>query len=265
MKGVSVDSDGNKFWNNIIGCGDNINNNNSNNRYDDTLTATETESMISSLSIKSDGDRINHNNHLKDDGSSTLTTNTTATSSHSISSSTQYQHNDDVDDGIFTFKFNHHNKTYRFRSSVNDFDMLYKMIKNKLENIFSNEVEKEKTTINIYYMDEDQDKVVMNTNSDVMESIKVARCMGLDRVKLFIILDDSLLYYNKNNKKLNNDTRVTNNNNNGNDNNNNNKNNNKKKTTLPNSQGMNHWPMAVTFFGVIIIGVFSFSKIYSRL
>ncbi|CAO3610272.1 unnamed protein product [Cunninghamella blakesleeana] len=262
VKGISVDSDSNKFWNNITGCGGN-NNNNDNNGYDDTLITTETESIVSSLSIKSD----DHQHHpLKDDGSSsTLTTNTTitTTSSHSISSSTHYQqpnNNNNMDDGMFTFKFNHQNKTYRFRSSVSDVDMLYKMIKNKLETLFLNEEEKEKTKINIYYMDEDQDKVVMNTHSDVIESIKVARCMGLDRVKLFIILDDS--FYNKNTKISNNSTRVTNKN--GNDNNNNN-NKNKKNTTLPNSQGMNHWPMAVTFIGVIIIGVFSFSKIYSRL
>ncbi|KAI9300672.1 hypothetical protein BJ944DRAFT_170441 [Cunninghamella echinulata] len=238
VKGISADSDGSKFWNNITGCGGGGGGGGGD---DDTLTVTETESILSSLSINSPS-------HLKDD-TSTITTSTTLTNSHSIL--TQQQQEDD--NRMFTFKFNHHNKTYRFRSSIDDVDMLYKRIKDKLENIFLNQEEKEKTKINIYYMDEDQDKVVMNTNSDVMESIKVARCMGLDRVRLFIVLDDS--YKNKSWK----DKCVTS----GSQDKSKDNNNNNNKTRLPNSQA--HWPMGIAFFGVIIVGVFSLSKICSRL
>ncbi|CAO3636669.1 unnamed protein product [Cunninghamella blakesleeana] len=115
--------------------------------------------------------------------------------------------NANTSDGTFSFKFNYGHKTFRFRSNDYSFSDLKAIIKQKimadhlqLSQSYVN-IEKvdenEDSWLNISYMDDENDQVLMTTDNDLQEAIQLTKKMGRDRVKLF--LHDSMLPSNNEN------------------------------------------------------------------
>ncbi|KAI8332439.1 hypothetical protein BC941DRAFT_131279 [Chlamydoabsidia padenii] len=118
----------------------------------------DTDSILSTTSMTS---------YPKDSSTSTTTT-----------AITRIQPDDDL--AIFTFKFNYRNKIYRCQSSPDRFDVLYQLVQTRLG----------RHGFSLFYMDEDNDQVVMTCDADVMDAVRMARFMGQERVLLFVAFDD---------------------------------------------------------------------------
>ncbi|ORZ20497.1 hypothetical protein BCR42DRAFT_208964 [Absidia repens] len=264
----------------------------------------DTESILSITSMTScpthsscKDSNSNSNSHSSPSVSCSTTTATTI----ATTALQQQQQNEPCD--FFTFKFKHGNKTYRLRTYQDQFDILYKMIEAKLGMGFGNDAratcstddddddaidcaKQQSTGFNIFYLDEDNDMVVMTENADVMDAVQMARYMGQERVFLYVIFDDAGgLDHNtdvssKNGKaavdpmeqrnqstcggngKTEMNTLLSNNNNN---NNNclNDKNSKNERSNV--SQGSILIPTAITIFGVLLLGVLSRTKPSCRL
>lgn len=94
----------------------------------------------------------------------------------------------------FSFKFNYGNKTHRFRHDGINFENLLQVIQQKImvEHLSISQsyvaVGKEdgEDWLTIAYLDDENDQVLMTCDSDLADSVQLARKSGLDRVRLFV-------------------------------------------------------------------------------
>ncbi|CAO3621750.1 unnamed protein product [Cunninghamella echinulata] len=126
--------------------------------------------------------------------------------------SSMVSHTTGANNGSFSFKFNYGNKTFRFRSNDHSFTDLKTIVKQKImadhlqlsqsyihiENENSVNDDEDDHWLNISYMDDENDQVLMTTDNDLQEAIQLTKKMGRDRVRLFV--HDSMLP--SNNEKL---------------------------------------------------------------
>ncbi|KAI8085755.1 uncharacterized protein B0P05DRAFT_466228 [Gilbertella persicaria] len=109
--------------------------------------------------------------------------------------------NDDVHSTVsshinntFSFKFNYGNKTHRFRHDINDFQGLLEMIQQKIMtehlSISQSYVAVHGSNddwLTVAYLDDENDQVLMTCDSDLADAVQIARRSGLDRVRLFLL------------------------------------------------------------------------------
>lgn len=97
----------------------------------------------------------------------------------------------------FSFKFNYGNKIHRFRHDTTNFSGLLEIIQQKIMiehlsisqsyvTIKSNNKEEEDNWLSVAYLDDENDQVLMTCDSDLVDSVQIARKSGLDRVRLFV-------------------------------------------------------------------------------
>jgi len=187
-----TDNDGSKFWNSFA-MGDH----------------TETESAVSdSLSQAANSNMFQASNsahqervlsHLnfpeitpQDSASVANDENRSTVSSQQLRSR---------DDGTFAFKFTSAmGKTHRLKSDYRDFDALKSTIRSKLmtEHLSLSQSyvevvgtappsEEEEDWLQISYLDDENDYVLMTSNQDLMDAVSLAQRQGHDRVKLHVL------------------------------------------------------------------------------
>lgn len=96
-------------------------------------------------------------------------------------------------DDVFSFKFTSDGgKTHRFASVYNSYAALLEAVRQKvigehLAHLGANpdDVPVE-SWLSISYLDDEEDQVLITSDSDVLDAVKLARKMGQDRVKLFV-------------------------------------------------------------------------------
>lgn len=96
-------------------------------------------------------------------------------------------------DDVFSFKFTSDGgKTHRFASVYNSYAALLEAVRQKvigehLAHLGSNpdDVPVE-SWLSISYLDDEEDQVLITSDADVSDAVKLARKMGQDRVKLFV-------------------------------------------------------------------------------
>jgi hypothetical protein len=96
----------------------------------------------------------------------------------------------------FSFKFNYGNKTHRFRHDISNFQGLLEVIQQKImvEHLSISQSyvavgkgeEGDANWLTIAYLDDENDQVLMTCDSDLADSVQLARKAGLDRVRLFV-------------------------------------------------------------------------------
>lgn len=105
------------------------------------------------------------------------------------------------DDGTFAFKFTSAmGKTHRLKSDYRDFDALKSTIRSKLmtEHLSLSQSyvevvgtappsEEEEDWLQISYLDDENDYVLMTSNQDLMDAVSLAQRQGHDRVKLHVL------------------------------------------------------------------------------
>ncbi|CAO3690670.1 unnamed protein product [Umbelopsis ramanniana] len=105
------------------------------------------------------------------------------------------------DDGTFAFKFTSAmGKTHRLKSDYTDFDTLKSTIRSKLmtEHLSLSQSyvevvgsappsEEEEDWLQISYLDDENDYVLMTSNQDLMDAVSLARRQGHDRVRLLVL------------------------------------------------------------------------------
>ncbi|KAH8553335.1 hypothetical protein BGW37DRAFT_485323 [Umbelopsis sp. PMI_123] len=105
------------------------------------------------------------------------------------------------DDGTFAFKFTSAmGKTHRLKSDYTDFDSLKSTIRSKLmtEHLSLSQSyvevvgsappsEEEEDWLQISYVDDENDNVLMTSNQDLMDAVSLARRQGHDRVRLHVL------------------------------------------------------------------------------
>ncbi|KAI7893832.1 uncharacterized protein EV154DRAFT_500200, partial [Mucor mucedo] len=124
-------------------------------------------------------------------GYAELTPGDSASVIHDDSRSTVSSH---MNSSTFSFKFNYGNKTHRFRHDGINFESLLQVIQQKImvEHLSISQsyvaVGKEdgEDWLTIAYLDDENDQVLMTCDSDLSDSVQLARKSGLDRVRLFV-------------------------------------------------------------------------------
>lgn len=108
-----------------------------------------------------------------------------ATSSHQ--SPTRIQ-KESVDDDTFAFKFTSTGgKTHRFTSPINSYSQLIETVRQKVINEHvATEADSSTEWLSISYLDDENDKVLISSDMDVKDAVQLARKLGNDRVKLFV-------------------------------------------------------------------------------
>lgn len=101
-----------------------------------------------------------------------------------------------ADDGTYVFKFRTPSgRTHRFQSRHDDFEHLREIVTGKLatdpfvvdfEPIEGATTKPDPTDFHLSYTDADGDSVLITSDHDVSEAVKIARGSGLDRVVLFL-------------------------------------------------------------------------------
>lgn len=97
----------------------------------------------------------------------------------------------------FSFKFNYGNKTHRFRHEGTDFQALLQVIQQKIMvehlsisqsyiAVGKEEQGQDDDWLTVAYLDDENDQVLMTCDSDLADSVQLARKSGLDRVRLFV-------------------------------------------------------------------------------
>lgn len=97
----------------------------------------------------------------------------------------------------FSFKFNYGNKTHRFRHDIGNFQGLVEVIQQKIMvehlslsqsyvAVGKSENGEEEDWLTIAYLDDENDQVLMTCDSDLADSVQLARKAGQDRVRLFV-------------------------------------------------------------------------------
>lgn len=111
-------------------------------------------------------------------------------------------HNEDVQstvsshaDNTFSFKFNYGNKTHRFRHEISNFQSFMEVIQQKImtEHLSVSQSyvavsgsEDNNDWLTVAYLDDEDDQVLMTSDSDLADAVQIARKSGLDRVRLFV-------------------------------------------------------------------------------
>lgn len=109
---------------------------------------------------------------------------------HSTVSSSHLQGNNNGN--TFSFKFNYGNKTHRFRHDIHDFKGLLDVIQQKIMvehlNISQSYVAvgDESDWLTVAYLDDEEDQVLMTSDTDLHDAVELAKKSGLDRVRLFV-------------------------------------------------------------------------------
>lgn len=115
-----------------------------------------------------------------DDGASSIL------SSHRMSR----QHSRASHDNSFAFKFTSFGgKTHRFNSPCNNYAKLLETVRQKVTSERHSPaagVEKEPEWLSISYLDDENDEVLITSDADVLDAVQLARKSGHDRVKLII-------------------------------------------------------------------------------
>ncbi|KAI8090821.1 hypothetical protein BDF21DRAFT_437039 [Thamnidium elegans] len=94
----------------------------------------------------------------------------------------------------FSFKFNYGNKTHRFRHEGTNFQALLEVIQQKImvehlsisQSYIAVGKEEDEDWLTVAYLDDENDQVLMTCDSDLADSVQLARKSGLDRVRLFV-------------------------------------------------------------------------------
>ncbi|CAO3667340.1 unnamed protein product [Rhizopus stolonifer] len=98
-------------------------------------------------------------------------------------------HND-----TFSFKFNYGGKTHRFRHKVGNFASFLETIEQKVmtehlslsQSYVAVHPKEECHWLTVAYVDDEDDQVLMTCDSDVIDSVEIAKKSGLDRVRLYV-------------------------------------------------------------------------------
>jgi len=101
-----------------------------------------------------------------------------------------------VDDGTYVFKFRTPSgRTHRFQARHDNYEHIREIISNKLaidpyftqfEDTDESEPRPDPSDYQLAYTDADEDVVLITSDGDVTDAVKMARSKGLDRVVLFI-------------------------------------------------------------------------------
>ncbi|CEP11559.1 hypothetical protein [Parasitella parasitica] len=96
-------------------------------------------------------------------------------------------------DNVFSFKFTTEGgKTHRFASVYNSYAALLEAVRQKVNGEHLAQLESDtddlpvESWLSISYLDDEQDQVLITSDADVSDAVKLARKMGQDRVKLFV-------------------------------------------------------------------------------
>ncbi|CAM0136035.1 hypothetical protein VKS41_005580 [Umbelopsis sp. WA50703] len=185
-----TDNDGSKFWNSFA-MGDN----------------TETESAVSdSLSQAANSNMFQTPTSPRQERYSHLNfpeitpQDSASVANDEIRSNVSSQQHRSRDDGTFAFKFTSAlGKTHRLKSDSSDFDVLKSTIRSKLmtEHLSLSQsyveivgvappTEEEEDWLQISYLDDENDYVLMTSNQDLLDAVSLARRQGHDRVRLHV-------------------------------------------------------------------------------
>ncbi|KAI9317247.1 hypothetical protein BX666DRAFT_1858031 [Dichotomocladium elegans] len=95
-----------------------------------------------------------------------------------------------LDENMFAFKFTSDGgKTHRFTSPINNYSQLLETIRRKVigEHIPSEADNNEhEDWLTVSYLDDENDQVLITSDADLLDSVHLARKLGEDRVKLFV-------------------------------------------------------------------------------
>ncbi|KAI8070931.1 hypothetical protein BC940DRAFT_294780 [Gongronella butleri] len=138
--------------------------------HDDDMT--ETESMISSTSLHSEArDLVPQQQQQQAHAASVSIVSSQAAG----------------DEASMAFKFAHGEKTFRFRIKSASFDAIKQGIDDKMATEPMPERMKHWCLQDVFYVDEDQDRVVMQSDADVLDAVKLAYRLGQGRIRLFVV------------------------------------------------------------------------------
>ncbi|KAI7902520.1 uncharacterized protein BX663DRAFT_511322 [Cokeromyces recurvatus] len=189
---------GNKFWNSII-----------------ATDNTETESVISdSLSQAANSHMFQPSSpHLEQTHSTRMVSplpghaptytglgNYTELTPADSASAVQDNHStvsSHLNNHTFSFKFNYGTKTHRFHHDTHDFKGLLEVIQQKImvEHLSISQSyiavsrgnnQQDEDWLTVAYLDDENDQVLMTSDSDLLDAVQIARKSGLDRVRLFV-------------------------------------------------------------------------------
>ncbi|KAI9245346.1 hypothetical protein BDA99DRAFT_447892 [Phascolomyces articulosus] len=99
--------------------------------------------------------------------------------------------------GTFSFKFNYGTKTHRFRCEYNNYAALRDIVRQKIMTehlslsqsyvkVTQGSRQDDDSWLNIAYLDDEEDQVLMTSDSDLQDAVQLARKLGQDRVRLFV-------------------------------------------------------------------------------
>lgn len=100
--------------------------------------------------------------------------------------------------GTFAFKFNYGNKAHRFRCEYSSYAVVRDHVRQKImadhlslsQSYVKVEAEEQEhdddNWLNIAYLDDEDDEVLMTCDSDLQDAVELARKQGHDRVRLFV-------------------------------------------------------------------------------
>ncbi|KAG1381265.1 hypothetical protein G6F61_003314 [Rhizopus arrhizus] len=94
----------------------------------------------------------------------------------------------------FSFKFNYANKTHRFRHDIGNFANFLETIQQKImtehlslsQSYVAVHHKEDENWLTVAYVDDENDQVLMTCDSDLIDSVQIAKKAGMDRVRLFV-------------------------------------------------------------------------------
>lgn len=110
----------------------------------------------------------------------------------SLSENRSHHHQQQKDNNMFSFKFTTAGgKTHRFASVYDSYEALLEAVRQKVigEHLTHEGANSEDPTdswLSVSYLDDEEDQVLITSDADVADAVKLARKMGQDRVKLFV-------------------------------------------------------------------------------
>lgn len=108
------------------------------------------------------------------------------------SMSEERSHGNHQKEDVFSFKFTTAGgKTHRFASACDSYSTLLETVRQKvigehLTHSGTNSDDPVDSWLSISYLDDEEDQVLITSDADVSDAVKLARKMGQDRVKLFV-------------------------------------------------------------------------------
>jgi hypothetical protein len=162
-------------------------------------------------------------------------------------------------DDMFAFKFSTASgRTHRFASASNNYAVLLETVRQKvisehLAHSIAEDVPVE-SWLTISYVDDEKDEVLVTSDADVMDAVALARKMNQDRVKLYVhdtvdqdkITDKSettAIPVKPTKKQFVNKKKII------------------EESSIPKEIIL---PAAIAFLGIVIVGVFAFSRVNSN-